>query len=367
MLFLLAKYLRQVDGFTHMRLMTYLSVRSIGAALTGMVLALLLARWLIGYLHRRSFTDKARDTGIPSASDKAGTPAMGGLAVVAAVLASSLLWCDPRSGYILLILAGLIWFGLIGFLDDIAKFRAGSGDRGLTEWKKLLLQGFFALFFAAAVSGPFSPHPAQEVATFYVPFLKVPLAQSVWFYAPFVFFFVIVVGNSVNITDGLDGLAIVPSVFVLSALGVFSYIMGNAIWSAYLYYPFMRGTGEIGVFCSAFIGAGIGFLWYNAYPAELFMGDTGSLAIGGSMAVTCVLLKQEMLFPLLGGLFVSEAFTSQVQDKIGVRWLGRRLFYRAPLHHSLQYRGLAETKVVIRLWIVAGILALLALATIKLR
>jgi phospho-N-acetylmuramoyl-pentapeptide-transferase len=176
-----------------------------------------------------------------------------------------------------------------------------------------------------------------------------------------------IVGNSVNISDGLDGLAIVPSVFVLGVLGVFGYLLGNVIWAHYLNYTYFPGAGELAVFCSAFVGAGIGFLWFNSYPAQIFMGDTGSLAIGGCMAVLSVVLKQEVLFLILGGLFVAEAASSQIQDKIGIRWLGRRLFFRAPLHHQMQHKGLAETKVVIRLWIVAGILALAALATLKLR
>jgi phospho-N-acetylmuramoyl-pentapeptide-transferase len=368
MIYLLSRYLQQnFESLHFMRLLGYLSVRSIAAALTAWVIAFLLSRFLIRYLHRKAFTDQARDTGIPSAFDKAGTPTMGGLAIVAGVFAASLLWCDPTSPFVLCVLGGLIWFGLIGLSDDLAKFRAGSGDRGMSEARKLLLQFLFATGFALLFVSSLSPLPQSQATAFYVPFVKVALWHSAWFTVPFVALFVVLVSNSVNLTDGLDGLAIVPSVFTLGILGVFAYVMGNSIWSTYLQYPHLRGAGELGVFCSAFVGAGIGFLWYNAYPAELFMGDTGSLAIGGSMAVACVLLKQELLFPLLGGLFVAEAFTSQVQDKVGVRWLGRRLFYRAPLHHALQYRGLAETKVVIRLWIVSGILALLALATIKVR
>jgi len=188
-----------------------------------------------------------------------------------------------------------------------------------------------------------------------------------WLYGAFIFLFVIFVSNAVNISDGLDGLAITPSLFVLTVLGIFGYVEGNRIYSAYLYYPYLRGAGELTIFGAAFVGGGLGFLWYNAYPAQIFMGATGSLAIGGIMATVSVLLKQEMLFPLLGGLFLAEALSSQIQDKIGVRWLGRRIFYRAPLHHALQYQGIAETKVVIRLWIVSGILALVSLATMKIR
>jgi phospho-N-acetylmuramoyl-pentapeptide-transferase len=182
-----------------------------------------------------------------------------------------------------------------------------------------------------------------------------------------VFFFVIVVGNSINIADGMDGLAIVPSVVVIGVLGLFGYFLGNAIYAPYLNYPFLPGAGELAVFAAAFAGAGIGFLWFNAYPAQIFMGDTGSMAIGGAVATTCVVLQQEVLFLILGGLFLAEAVTSQIQDKIGVRWLGRRIFMRAPMHHQMQHKGLAETKVVIRLWIISGILALAALATLKLR
>ena len=165
----------------------------------------------------------------------------------------------------------------------------------------------------------------------------------------------------------MDGLAIVPSVFVIGVLGLFGYLLGNAIYANYLNYPLLPGAGELVVFASAFAGAGIGFLWFNAYPAQIFMGDTGSMSIGGAAAAMCVVLQQEALFLILGGMFLAEAVTSQVQDKIGIRWIGRRIFIRAPMHHRMQHNGLAETKVVIRLWIISGILALAALATLKLR
>lgn len=292
---------------------------------------------------------------------------MGGAVIVGCVLVSCLLWCNLINQYLLMVLTGMAWFALIGLYDDLSKMKAKSGDRGLSESAKLLSQAAFAGAFALCLISPFSPLPANQVGTFYVPFVKAPLFDSVWFYVPIVIFFVIVVGNSVNITDGLDGLAIVPSVFVVGVLGAFGYLLGNANYARYLNYPLLPGAGELAVFCSAFAGAGIGFLWFNSYPAQIFMGDTGSLAIGGSMAVLSVVLKQEVLFVILGGLFIAEAASSQIQDKIGVRWLGRRIFSRAPLHHQMQHNGLAETKVVIRLWIAAGILALAALATLKLR
>jgi phospho-N-acetylmuramoyl-pentapeptide-transferase len=355
------------DLFSFLRLVDYISARCIGAALTAIILMLFLTPLFIRYLHRRGWVDQRRSTGIASSADKAGTPAMGGAMMTGCVLGSCLLWCNLANQFLLAVLLGMAWFGFIGLLDDLAKTRARSGDKGFSEVKKLLLQAGFAAALVLYLASRFSPLPHHVAGAFYVPFLKHPLFTSVWFYFPIVFLFVIVVGNSVNITDGLDGLAIVPSIFVLGVLGIFGYLLGNSIWSEYLNYPFFPGAGELAVFGSAFMGAGIGFLWFNAYPAQIFMGDTGALAIGGCMAVLSVMLKQEALFLILGGLFVAEAVTSQIQDKIGIRWLGRRIFLRAPLHHSMQHKGLAETKVVIRLWIAAGILALTALATIKLR
>jgi phospho-N-acetylmuramoyl-pentapeptide-transferase len=368
MIYLLGKYLHpNFEPFSFLRLVEYISARAIGAALTAIILTLALTPLVIRYLHRRGMVDQWRNTGVSSAFDKTGTPAMGGAIVAGCVLVSCLLWCNMSNLYLLAVLAGMVWFGGIGLADDIAKTRARSGDGGMSETRKLLLQAGFAAGVALFLASPWSPLPAGQAGAFYVPFLKAPLFASLWLYLPIVFFFVVVVGNAVNIADGMDGLAIVPSVFAIGVLGFFGYLLGNAIWARYLNYPFYPGTGELAVFASAFAGAGIGFLWFNAYPAQIFMGDTGSMAIGGSIAVLSVMLKQEALFLILGGLFVAEAATSQIQDKIGIRWLGRRIFMRAPLHHAMQHNGLAETKVVIRLWIVSGILALAALATLKLR
>jgi phospho-N-acetylmuramoyl-pentapeptide-transferase len=368
MIYFLGKFLHpRFEVFSFLRLVDYISARSIGAALTAIILTLLITPIFIRYLHRRGLVDQRRDTGIASSSDKAGTPAMGGAIVTGCILVSCLLWCNLANGYLLLVLLAMAWFGFIGLADDMAKTRAKSGDRGMSEKKKLLLQAGFAAALVAFLASPLSPLPPSQCSTFYVPFIKAPLFDSPWIYFPIVFFFVLVIGNAVNITDGLDGLAIVPSIFVIGVLGVFGWILGNKIWAVYLNYPLFPGAGELTVFASAFAGAGIGFLWFNAYPAQIFMGDTGALAIGGCMAVASVVLKQEMLFLILGGLFVAEAVSSQIQDKIGIHWLGRRIFLRAPLHHQMQHKGLAETKVVIRLWIAAGVLALTALATLKLR
>jgi phospho-N-acetylmuramoyl-pentapeptide-transferase len=293
---------------------------------------------------------------------------MGGVLILGGVLSSMILWGNWKNPFLLCSLAGMLCFGALGFWDDLSKIRKRSGDLGLSERTKLALQGLFALLFAWICVGPLTPLGEGLATKLFVPFYKHHLADlGAPLYGVFIFFFIIFVSNAVNITDGLDGLAITPSLFVVGVLGIFAYVEGNRIYSSYLYYPFLRNAGELTIFGAAFVGAGLAFLWYNAYPAQVFMGDTGSLAIGGTMAVMSVLLKQEMLFPLLGGLFIAEALSSQIQDKIGVKWLGRRIFYRAPLHHNLQHKGIAETKVVIRLWVVAGILALISLATLKLR
>lgn len=368
MIYELCNFLIEIsDRFSFCRLVNYITFRSIMAALTSVIFIFIFSRPFILYMHRRSFWDQVRETGIRTAFDKSGTPTMGGILIIGAVLSSMVIWGNWHNPFLLCSLAGMIWFGLIGLVDDYAKVRHRSGDKGMSERTKLILQAFFGIGFAWVCVGVYAP--LGELATeLYVPFYKYPLIDlGPYLYGAFIFFFVIFVSNAVNITDGLDGLAITPSLFVVTVLAIFAYVEGNKIYSAYLYYPYLRGAGELTIFAAAFAGAGLGFLWYNAYPAQIFMGDTGSLAIGGTMSVLSVLLKQEMLFPLLGGLFIAEALTSQVQDKIGVQWLGRRLFYRAPLHHNLQHIGIAETKVVIRLWIVSGILALISLATLKLR
>ncbi len=356
------------DIFSFCRLVNYISFRAIMSAFTAVLFIFLFSRRFILFVHRNCFLDQVRETGVHSAFDKRGTPTMGGLLIIGAVLVSMVLWGNWQNAFMLCSLAGMLWFGLLGLWDDLSKVRMKSGDKGLSERLKLILQGVFSLIFAWICVGPYAPLGSAMATKICIPFYKYPLVDiGPYFYGLFIFLFVIFISNAVNITDGLDGLAITPSIFVVAVLGIFAYVEGNRIYSSYLYYPFLRGAGELTIFGAAFVGAGLGFLWYNAYPAQIFMGDTGSLAIGGTMAVICVLLKQELLFPLLGGLFVAEAITSQVQDKIGVKWIGRRIFYRAPLHHNLQHKGIAETKVVIRLWIVAGLLALLSLATLKLR
>lgn len=369
MLYQLGNYLMdQSDFFSFFRLVNYLTFRSILAALTSVLFVFLFSRRFILFMHRLRFLDQLRQTGVGTHRVKSRTPTMGGVLIIGGVFSSMLVWGNWRNAYLVYSVIGMLWYGALGLLDDWSKIKRKSGDRGISERTKLLVQAGFSVVFAWVCVGVHAPTGSDLATQFFVPFYKYPLMDlPAFIYGVFIFLFVMFVSNAVNITDGLDGLAITPSLFVMGVLGIFAYVEGNKIYSSYLFYPYLRGAGELTVFGAAFLGAGLAFLWYNAYPAQIFMGDTGSLAIGGSMAVVSVLLKQEMLFPLLGGLFVAEALTSQIQDKIGVRWLGKRLFYRAPLHHDLQHHGIAETKVVIRLWIIAGLLALISLATLKLR
>ncbi len=356
------------DVFSFCRLVNYITFRAIMASLTAVIVVLLCSKPYIMFLHRNRILDQQRNTGLRRVSGKSQTPTMGGLLIIAGVCFSLFLWGNLASSFLWSVLLATLWFGLLGFFDDVKKLRRRSGDRGLSERIKLIVQAMFTVGFACYMASPWSPLDARQSTLLYIPFLKTPLFDLGHFcYTLFVILFVMFVTNAVNITDGLDGLAIMPSILTIAVLGVFAYVLGNRIYSTYLYYPYLHGAGELAVVAAAFGGAGLGFLWYNAYPAQIFMGDTGSLALGGAISTMCVLLKQEMLFPILGGLFVAEALSSQIQDKIGVKLLGRRLFTRAPLHHALQYRGLAEPKVVIRLWIVSGILALIALATLKVR
>ena len=348
-----------------------------GAAVASFLVVLLLGPATIRFLIRRKVGDRPEFDHADLnqlTSHKSKTPTMGGSLIVIAILVATILFANVNNSYIRIAMFAMLWLGCVGGFDDWIKLRRVPGQPGrdgLKMWEKLVFQFGAAVLVAittwhygrASVTDD-GVNPAHSL---YLPFLADPIGMSMFAYIVMVSLTMVGSSNAVNITDGMDGLAIVPSVFAISVLGVFGYLLGNAIWSRYLVYPFLPGAGELAIFASAFAGAGIGFLWFNAYPAQIFMGDTGSLSIGGSLAVASVLLKQEFLFVILGGLFVAEAFSSQVQDKIGIKLLGRRIFARAPLHHAMAYNGLAETKVVVRLWIVAGILALAALATLKLR
>lgn len=372
MVYFLYEYFQSHDllegPLSFVRLVSYISFRSGIAFLTSFLISLYFGRRVITILYRKDFRETSREVTDAVIQDKRGTPTMGGLLIILAILTSSLLWSNLANLFVVLSLAAIIWFGLIGFMDDRGKLMGRSSEAGLSRSVKLLAQGLFGLGLGLIIySKGFSPFPEDMVHNLYVPFYKPPVMNLSWFYVPFCIFVILSIANAVNFTDGLDGLAVVPSSTTIAVYGVFAYIIGNSRFSDYLLFQTIPGTGELTVLCAAGIGAGLGFLWFNTYPAQIFMGDTGSQALGGLIATIALIVKQEMLFLIAGGIFLAEAVSVLLQDRVGIARIGRRLFYRAPLHHSFQFRGIAEPTVVVRFWIVSIILALMSLLALKIR
>ena len=354
--------------WSFLRLFSYISFRSVCAFIMAFAIALFLGRRMIQWFARAGVHEVGRQDTDLLDSSKRGTPTMGGIMIIISVIIPAVIWCDLSNPFIWILLASLFWFGAIGLVDDYMKLRRGQNELGLSRKHKLILQTMFGLGLAFATQWPaLGLYPEGMAADLNVPFSKEPLLALSWVYIPFVTFVVVAISNAVNFADGLDGLAIVPASVTITVYALFAYILGNVNYSAYLLYTPIPGAGEITIFCAAAVGAGIGFLWYNAYPAQIFMGDVGSLALGGMMASLAVLLKQEVLFLIAGGLFLAEAFSVLWQDRLGIARLGRRLFYRAPLHHTFQHRGIAEPTVVVRFWIISIILALISVMSLKIR
>lgn len=293
---------------------------------------------------------------------------MGGVILFSATLLSALLWCDLSNRFILFLLVAAVWFFALGFWDDHLKIRHQDSNKGLSRGMKYMGQISFGLLFSLLFLHPStSPLPAEVASKLYVPFYKYPVLDFSWGYTVVIVLFVTYAANAINFADGMDGLAIVPSAYAVGVYGIFGYILGNARTSQYLMFDYLPGCGEVTILCGALLGACVGFLWYNSYPAEIFMGDTGSMFLGGVLGTMVVLLKQEVLFLIVGGIFLAEILSVVLQDWIGIQRTGRRFLYRAPIHHHFQYQGLAETKITIRFWIVSGVLALVALASLKIR
>jgi phospho-N-acetylmuramoyl-pentapeptide-transferase len=377
-------YLHHLDDwFGPFRLFGYWSFRSMGAAVTAFAVSLILGPYIIRLLRRRGAQDMGREFGGLNVASKEGTPTMGGLLILAGVLAAIVLWCDLGNVQVRIVLCAALYFGGLGALDDILKVRHGSNERGLARHWKYAAQVAFGVLLAIFFLGErTSPYPEQIARTLTVPFYHdyppvPPVKQGEtevilglylgWGYLILIVVFTILSSNSVNITDGLDGLAIMPAMLVAAVFGVFAAVVGDEELARMLLFRHLPGCSELVVVCAALIGAGAGFLWFNCHPASVFMGDTGSLALGGILGTIAVLVKQEIVFFVAGGLFVVEAGSSFIQDYIGLKLLGRRIFFRAPYHHSLLHQGYSETKVVIRLWILSAIFAVMALATLKLR
>lgn len=369
MLYHLTSYLfSTVEGLSFLRLFQYLSFRAICAALTAFFISVFLGEWFIRTLYLKGIRDNPRTYQGMSAGSKAGTPVMGGLMIILAIFTGSFLWCDLVNRFTGLFFLSLIWFTVIGCIDDFGKVKHGNSEGGLSQRTKLFFQVLYGVVLGVIFLTPMlSPVSDKIAASLYLPFFKYPVLHLGWWYLPFIVFVVVAITNAVNFADGLDGLCIVPIAFSVAVYGVFAYVVGNSIYSGYLQFSFLPGSGELTVVCAAIFGACLGFLWYNAYPAQVFMGDVGSMTLGGIVSTLAILLKQEALFLIVGAIFVLEAFSVLIQEKIGINWIGRRIFYKAPIHYTFQHRGLSETKVVIRFWIIAGILALIGLSTLKIR
>ena len=372
MLYYLGTHLNEtLEVFSFLRLFDSIIFRALSGALTALLLTILFGNRVIFYMYKIGFRDIPRDyLNFSSSENNSAKPVKtyGGPLLIGVIFVSIVLWCKLQVGFVIACLTSFVFFAILGWIDDSMKVRFGNSDRGLSEKMKLGLQILYCTSFGIVYASPYlTPLPVEYATLLYFPFLKYPLVNLAWFYIPFIVFTISAISNSVNIADGLDGLAIVPVAFVMGVMGVFAYISSHAGFAEFLIFPFMPGVGEIAVICSVVFGACLGFLWFNSYPASVIMGDTGSMALGGLLGTVCVLVKQEFLFVIVGGIFVFEAFSVVLQDKLGVKWLGRRFFLRAPVHHDFQQRGLADTKIVVRFWIVAGILALCGLATVKIR
>lgn len=348
------------DDYGLFNLFRYLTFRTGGALMTALIISMVFGGPFIQLLKSRQKKGQPIRADGPSRHifEKQGTPTMGGLLILISLGISTILWADISNQFVWIALAVTLSFGLIGFVDDYQKVTRSS-FRGIGAKLKFGLEVVIAAAAAYFIFKLINPGVA-------VPFLKDFLIDIGWFAIPFAAFVIVGTSNAVNLTDGLDGLAIMPVIIAASAFGLISYLVGNAVYSDYLQITQVAGSGELAVFCGAIIGAGLGFLWFNAPPAMVFMGDTGSLALGGALGTISVITKHELVLAIIGGLFVLEA-VSVIAQVISFKLTGKRIFRMAPLHHHFEEKGWAEQTIVIRFWIIALVLALIGLSTLKLR
>ena len=361
MLFWLTQQLTSVySGFN---VFSYLTLRAILAAVSALAFTLLVGPAMIAGLSRYQIGQVVRDEGPKTHLPKAGTPTMGGVLILTAILFGTVLWANLGNRFVWTVLAVTFAFGFVGFYDDYLKLVVRN-SRGLIPRWQYFWQTVAGLCTAAVL---YYTAQAPAETTLFLPFVKKfaePLS-AVSFIA-IAYLMIVGMSNAVNLTDGLDGLAIMPAVLVMSALGVFAYVSGNSVFAEYLAIPAIPGAGELLIFCAALGGAGLGFLWFNAYPAEVFMGDVGALAIGAAIGVIAVIVRQELVVLVMGGIFVVETASVMLQVA-SFKLTGRRIFRMAPIHHHFELKGWAEPKVIVRFWIISLLLVLLGLATLKLR
>lgn len=360
MLLYLTKWLTQFDP--SFSVFGYLTMRAILGALTALAICFVVGPLMIKHLRVRQIGEKVRDYGPETHLLKAGTPTMGGALIIIAVAISTLLWANLANQYVWLVVGTLLAFGAIGFVDDYKKLYV-DGSEGISPRSKLFWQSVTAL---AVVITLYNGASSPAETSLLIPYMKNVLIPMGLLYIPFAYFVIVGSSNSVNLTDGLDGLAIMPTVLVAGALGVFAYVTSNVNFSAYLDIPFINGAGELMVFCAAMCGAGLGFLWFNTYPAQVFMGDVGALALGGALGVIAVIVRQELVFLIMGGVFVMET-VSVILQVASFKLTGKRIFRMAPLHHHFELKGWPEPKVIVRFWIITVILVLVGLSSLKIR
>ena len=350
------------DWFSPLNVFRYITFRTSLAVLTAMLFSLLLGPWLIGRMRRLSMTQQIRDDGPKTHMNKAGTPTMGGILIILCILLSVLLWGDLKNMYIWVMVVSLTGFGFIGFFDDYLKItrKNHTGLRAIYKFgNQIILAIIIGIFLYMNPKDPYS-----DVLS--VPFFKKWLFDLSWFYIPFSAIVIVGSSNAVNLTDGIDGLAIGLVAIAVLATGALVYISGHKGLAQYLQVLYLPGTGELTVFCGAMFGASLGFLWYNSYPADIFMGDVGSLGLGGSLGTLAVITKHEIVLAVVGGIFVIETI-SVILQVTSFQLTGKRLFKMAPIHHHFELKGWPEPKVIVRFWIIGMMLALLSLATLKVR
>lgn len=360
MIFWLAELLQ--EQFSWLNVFGYITFRAILASLTALLLSLFLGSWFIRWLQAKQIGQQVRSIGPETHLTKQGTPTMGGVMILAIIAFSTVLWADLSNHYVWLSLFVLVGFGLVGWLDDFKKIHRKNSD-GLAARYKYTLQSLVGL---VAVLYLYFLGDASIREQLVVPLITDYNWHLGWLAIPLGYFVIVGASNAVNLTDGLDGLAIMPTVLVASALGVFAYVAGNAVISEYLILPFVPGTGELAIFCAAMAGSGLGFLWFNTYPAQIFMGDVGALALGASLGLVAFITRQEFVFFIMAGVFVIET-ASVILQVASFKLRGKRIFRMAPIHHHFELKGWAEPKVIVRFWIVAILLVLVGLATLKIR
>ena len=360
MLLILAEYLAQYhSGFN---VVQYLTLRAILGVLTALVISFVIGPAMIRYLSRYSGGQPVRDDGPETHFTKAGTPTMGGLLILIAIAVSTVLWSDLSNRYVWVVLIVTLLFGVVGWVDDYKKI-VNQDPKGLASRYKYFWQSLIGLGAALYLYSTVSTPAETELL---MPFFKDVAIELGVMYVLLAYLVIVGSSNAVNLTDGLDGLAILPAVMVAGALGLFAYLTGHVNFAAYLSIPYIAGVGEVVIFCGALVGAGLGFLWFNTHPAQVFMGDIGALALGAALGTVAVVVRQELVLFVMGGVFVMET-VSVILQVVSFKLTGRRIFRMAPLHHHFELKGWPEPRVIVRFWIITIILVLVGLATLKIR